>query len=194
MRKLLTIVLLSALFMSGCVLTSFNPLYKKSDLVSNDEIVGKWIGKNSILTFVKLAESGYLVNYKDCEDPYNAPEDFSSCTVADFTVQLLKLGNDYYFDFFPRSYLNTDNLFLKFHVKPVHSFAKVVIKKDALEVYLFTYSWMVNYVDKNKGKLDHIKSDDFITLTASTEALQEFVLKHQAEPGFFDDPIILKRQ
>ena len=188
------LVILSSIFLNGCLTTSFNPLFKKSDLVTKEELVGKWIGKNTLLTFEKQNESSYLLNYKSCEDPYNAPNDYSSCTVADFTAYLMKLGDDYFLDFLPKAYLSTENVFLKLHIRATHSFAKVVIEKETLKVFFIDYEWVADYIEKNEGALDYIKSDDLVTLTATTEELQEFVLKHQEEPGFFINPIILKRK
>ncbi len=193
MKRLILVAVIPALILSGCLVASFHPFYKETDLVTNDELLGNWIGKKSLLTFERQNGSGYLVNYKDCEDPYNAPEDYSTCTAADFTVHLMKLGDEHFMDFYPRAYMNTDNLFLNLHIRPTHSFAKVIIKKEAIQIMMFDYGWLMNYLN-NKGKLAHIRSDDLVTLTASTEELQAFVLTHQKEPGFFSEPVTLVRR
>lgn len=194
MKRIVFVFLTSILILNGCVVTSFQPFYKKSDLVVNNLLPGQWISKNHLLTFDKLEGEGYTLNYKDCEDAYNAPKDFSTCTVADFTVQLMKLDDHYYMDFYPRSYINSDNLFLAMHVKPTHSLASVSIEKDRLEIRILNYSWLETYLEDHHDKLDHINVDDMITLTASTEELQEFILKHQKDTGFFDDPVVLVRK
>ena len=194
MKRLAIVIMTMTFVASGCIVTSINPLYTKGDLVMNNLLVGEWIGKKALLTIQNQNDNSYLINYKDCEDPYNAPENYASCTMADFSVHLLKLGDDYFMDFYPRSYMNSDNLFLGLHIRPAHSFAKIIIEKDSLKILLFDYSWMANYLENNKGKPDYIVADDLITLTASTKELQEFVLKHQKEPGFFSDPIVLVRK
>lgn len=192
MKKIALVLLALPLLLNGCLLTSFNPFFKPADVVTNNLLLGDWIGKNALLTFSQLENSAYLVNYKDCEDPYNAPDDYSTCTVADLTVNLIKLGDNYFFDVYPRNYLNSDNLFLNLHVRPAHSLAKVKIEKNRLEIRMVSYSWVQEHLENSKEKLSHIKVDDLITLTATIEELQAFVLKHQNDPGFFDDPIVLK--
>ena len=191
MNRTFAIFIFSAFFLSGCIITSFNPFYTKSDLIVNETLYGNWIGQKSILTIEKLGESSYQINYKDCEDPINAPNDYSSCTMADFTGNLMKLEDNFYLNLSPRSYVNSDNLFLGFHIKAAHSLAKINIEKTYLEIRLISYAWMTSHLEKNKNALDHIKIDNVITLTASTSELQEFILKHQNTPGFFDNPIIL---
>jgi hypothetical protein len=193
MKKIIIIPALTAFFLSGCLITSFHPFYKPDDVTSNNLLLGEWINKNSLLTFSQL-EGAYFLNYKDCEDPYNAPNDFSSCTMADFTVHLMKLGNNFYMDFYPRNYMNTDNLFLNLHVKPTHSLAKVSIEKDQIEFRMLNYSWLTNHLETSKDKLSHIKIDELVALTATTQELQDFILKNQNEPNFFDEPIIVKRK
>lgn len=193
MKKIVFVSTLAAFFFSGCLITSFNPFYKPTDLVSDNLLLGEWMNKNSLLTFSQL-EEGYLLNYKDCEDPKNAPQNYSSCTMADFTARLMKLGDSYYLDFYPRTYMNSDNLFLNFHVKPVHSLAKISISKDQLEFRMLNYSWLMNYLEANHDKLSHITTEELVTLTASTDEIQAYILKHQNEPGFFDEPIVVKRK
>ncbi|MDZ4846043.1 MAG: hypothetical protein SH857_10895 [Chitinophagales bacterium] len=193
MKKGIVLFFLTAMFFSGCLVTSFHPFYKPADLVKDNLLPGDWINKNSLLTFSQL-EEGYLLNYRDCEDPHNAPNDYSTCTMADFTVRLMKLGESYYMDFFPKSYMNSDNLFLNLHVKSTHSLAKVTITKGQLEFRMLSYAWLTNHLEAGKDKLSHIKTDDLVTLTATTDEIQAFILKHQNEPGFLDDPIVVNRK
>jgi hypothetical protein len=193
MKKSIAFAAAASLVFSGCLLTSFNPFYKEENLEANNLLPGEWINKNSLLTFSQL-EKGYLLNYKDCKDPYNAPNDYSTCTMADFTVHLMKLGGNYYMDFYPRNFVNSDNLFLNLHIRPTHSLAKVKIEKDQLEFRLVSFNWTTGYIENKKGKLSHMKIDDIITLTGTTDELQSFILKNQNEPGFFDDPIVVKRK
>ncbi len=192
MKKLVFIVL-PIILLSGCIITSFNPLFKKSDLVVNENLTGRWINKNTLLTFEEPNALSYKLNYKYCEDPYNAPQDYSMCTVADFTTHLMKLGDDTFLDLLPREHLSTENVFLKFHIRATHSFAKVIIEKETLKVYLINYDWVEDYLEENKDALAHIQINDFVTLTASTDELQKFILAHQNKPGFYADAITLKR-
>jgi len=194
MKRIGVILFLSAIIMNGCVITSFNPFYLKSDLVTDDQILGQWIEKKALLTFHKLDESNYLLNYKDCEDPYNAPDDFSTCTMAEFTVHLMKLGDNFFMDIYPRTFLNTDNLFSNLHIRATHSIARVEIGEEQLSVSLMDYNWMELYLEKNKSKLDHIITDDFVTLSATTMELQSFILEHQSETGFYSKPMLLKKR
>lgn len=193
MKKFIALSL-TALIISGCLVTSFNPLYEEKDLTTNENLAGEWIGKRALLRFERQEKFAYSVNYKDCEDPFNAPENYSSCTMADFTVHLLKLGNEYYFDMYPRKYMNSDNLFLNLHIRPTHSFAKVVISQDSLQIFQFDYSWMDNYLTTHKDNLENIRVDNMRTLSASTKELQSFVLKHHNDPGFYSAPVVLTRK
>ncbi|WP_167612051.1 hypothetical protein [Maribellus sediminis] len=198
-RKLIFTGLL-IVFLSGCVVYSFYPLYTESDLFPNDLLSGQWLESDDedaapedvdgIWTFEhpyidkKKSDErdslSYILTLKQKEDG----EYFESV----FDVHLIELGGDYFLDFYLRDFLEGEELTLdNFHVIPVHTFAKLEIKDNGLFINWFDPNWLEELVRQNKIRIHHEDNGDFILLTAKPKELQKFVTKYVNSEDAFKD-------
>lgn len=187
MKKASAGLVLSALMLAGCV-PSLNPLYTAEDLVFEPKLVGIWAEKEDSeerWTFEKSGDTAYRVVYED-EDKKRGV----------FEVHLLRLGENLYLDFFPddeaMKNLDASDLY-KFHWLPAHTFARVFRIEPELQMAFMNPDWLDKQLEADEKLIDHVRRGDNLVLTASTKALQEFVMKH-ADAAFGDDePSKLRR-
>jgi hypothetical protein len=114
--------------------------------------------------------------------------------LAEFIVHLVSLDDHLFMDFFPG---DNDQIemcgFLSVHYFPVHTFAKVIIDKEKIEIHCLDPGFIDDLLEQNKIRISHEKSDDNIILTASTEELQKFVKKYADDQKAYVSPTILKK-
>jgi hypothetical protein len=183
-------ILFVVLFFSGCVVYSFYPLYTEKDLFANEILTGNWIGGDS-------AEWKF-------EHPYNGkelPENMDSSSyvlyikdkdgkASEFRVQIIKLGGHYFLDFYLEEFLDDNELYLaSFHIVPVHTFAKVMVTKNQLQINWYDQDWLEKLIKENKIRIRHEYNGDYILLTASPKELQKFVTKYVNSEEAFKDGI-----
>jgi hypothetical protein len=105
---------------------------------------------------------------------------------AEFAVHLIKLGKNYYLDFFPVKY-NIPHVMLDMQLMPAHIFGKIEFVNNNIVMNWFDGDFLTNMIDSNKIKISHKMLDDNILLTANTEELQKFVRKYGDNPRAFLD-------
>jgi len=181
-------ILLVALFFSGCVVYSFYPLYTEKDLFPNDLLSGNWVDNDS-------AEWKFEHAYIGKEIPENIDSTSYVLIVKDkndreskFSVHIIKLGGHYFLDFYLEDFLDNDELNLSsFHIVPVHTFAKVLVSKNQLQINWYDQDWLEKLIKENKIRIRHEYNGDYILLTASSKELQKFVTKYVNSEEAFKD-------
>jgi len=188
-RNFLIIFTLILLF-SGCVVYSFYPLYTEKDLFPNDLLTGNWIDNDSTSwnfqhPLIGKEELGikdstsYVLMMKDKDNKESK-----------FSVHIIKLGGHYFLDFYLEDFYGNKNLDLaSFHIVPVHTFAKVAITKNQLQINWYDQDWLGKLIKENKIRIRHEYNDDYILLTASPNELQKFVTKYVDSSEAFKDGI-----
>lgn len=183
-----SIIVLITLFFSGCIVYSFYPLYTEKDLFANDLLTGNWIDdENTQWNFDHAFISGktpkeidsisyvlHLINKDERE--------------SEFSVHVIKLGGHYFLDFFLEDFLGGQDLNLAdFHIIPVHTFAKLTIEENRLQINWFDQDWLADLIEENKIRIHHENNDDLILLTAKPKELQKFVTKYVNSEEAFKD-------
>lgn len=176
------------LFFSGCVVYSFYPLYTEKDLFANEILTGKW-----------TADDGVQWNFEHAYFGKKVPENIDSTSYilqiidkdslkSEFSVHIIKLGGYYFLDFYLEDFLDSQELDLAdFHIIPVHTFAKLTVKNNHLQINWFDQNWLEDLIKENKIRIHHEKNDDFILLTAKPGELQKFVTKYVNSEDAFKD-------
>jgi len=164
-----TLLLLLTIILNGCI-PSVHPLYTEDDLVFKPEILGTWIesgdevewvfedsGKNSYI--VRITEDGKLSN---------------------LDVHLVKLEDKFFFDFYPgeNEHIKDMNGYLSLQFISIHTFAKVIITDEYIEIHRFDPSWLEEILKEEPTLIKHEVTNDYILLTASTHELQRFILDY----------------
>jgi hypothetical protein len=202
-----SIVLLITIFLSGCVVYSFYPLYTEKDLFPNDILIGEWRGDewmdNDKAKTNWIFEHRYL-GKKDMKNIDSTSYVLTLTTYEDdevvesiFSVHVIKLGGEYFLDFYLKDFLEDDYLDLgSFHIIPVHTFAKLAIEEDKLIINWFDQAWLEELITENKIRIHHEKNEDYILLTAKTKELQKFVTKYVNSEEAFEDglEVVLHRK
>lgn len=192
-----SIILIIALFFSGCVVYSFYPLYTEKDLFPNDILIGNWIDEDETgwgftHPFIGKKEqnivdsTSYVLLMKDKEDKK-----------SEYSVHVIQLGGFYFLDFYLEEYFEGDNLDLaSFHIIPVHTFAKLKIEDNQLQINWFDQDWLEDLIKENKIRIHHEKNNDYILLTAKPKELQKFVAKYVNSEEAFEGglEIVLTRK
>jgi hypothetical protein len=181
-------VLLIALFFSGCVVYSFYPLYTEDDLFPNEILTGNWVDNDgSHWNFEhechgkkvpeNIDSTSYVLNLKTKDDEESK-----------FSVHVIQLGGYYFLDFYLEDFLDDKELTLAdFHIVPVHTFAKLTVENDTLQINWFDQDWLENLIEENKIRIHHENNGDFILLTAKPGELQKFVTKYVNSKEAFED-------
>lgn len=195
MSKFLAAIALAVLI-AGCV-RSFYPLFTEKDLVFNPALVGTWTDKsNNTWTFQKSGDNTYRLTYHQHE--YKAfrggPRDLGD--TATFKAQLGQLRKFLFLDLYPER--STLELHLKndlhnVHLIPAHTFFRVWLERDSLRLAMFDEGWLKKMIDVNGLKIPHVRTEDQIVLTASTEELQQLVLRAAEDERAFPEPGTLTR-
>ena len=200
-KKRIAFVIGIILMIGGCI-PSLHPLYTKDDCVFDSNLLGEWDEENNSNTwsFTKLDDDSYKLALVE------------DSVLSNFYIHLVKLGDDLFIDFFPDSKNVKCEVidFFLLHEIYVHSFGKIKINENEVEVSLFDYDWIAKLFEQNKIRIPHevvkypdgnkeenffnASTEEKIILTASTEELQAFVKKYADDENAFIEPTKLKRK
>lgn len=160
-------------FMASCFVSSLHPLYTDKDLTFTQELVGTW-ENDDVWIFEKSGENVYELTIKEQE----------SKKTGVYETHLVKLGKYLFLDMYPDEG-EMEGYGYDIHFVPTHSFWKVKIEKDVLHLAFMDSDWLEEMIDKKKVNIAHVRLEDRIVLTASTEELQKFVLKYAEDTDAF---------
>jgi hypothetical protein len=90
-----------------------------------------------------------------------------------------KLGNSQFVDSYPAAQ-GIDH-----HLIRAHIISKIRLEKDSLWVASLESDWLKKMSSAGSLQIQHVMRDNEIILTASTEELQQFVLRYADDPGAF---------
>jgi len=168
---------------------SLHPIYTTDLLIEEPTVEGIWYynnnTKDTVYWEVKACDNKkYLIKVHDNSDKNKE---------AFFYLHLIKLKNNIYADLFPleESYLIADSdpgIFLMSHLTPVHSFSKLSIDKNNVDVQYFASKWLKTILKKHKNCIDYQKinisdceGENCYLLTSPPNKLQKLILKYGKE-------------
>ncbi|OQA01074.1 MAG: hypothetical protein BWY69_01492 [Planctomycetes bacterium ADurb.Bin401] len=155
------------IILTGCV-PSLHPLFTEDEKVFDANLAGIWsTDSNEIWEFRKDAK-GYECIYID--------KDGKS---GKFTGTLGKIQDNAFMDIYPKELYLNENDFYKFHFVPAHTFLKVHLAKDSLELRMLHPESLDKLLksEPNAIKYERIENVGNV-LTASTEELKKFIRKY----------------
>lgn len=159
MRKYVAAVaVVFVLLLTGCM-EMLHPLYTKDDLTFDPALVGVWEPRDpddgSLLEFRKKGDKAYTLIITD-EDENDKP--------GLWEARLLELEG--------HRFMNLN------HPKIGFVLLKVESIKPRLKLVFMSDGWLSRHLEDHPGALKHKVENDVVVVTASTEELQKFVLKH----------------
>jgi hypothetical protein len=170
------------LSLCGCV-PSLHPLYTESDRTTESDLLGTWSQADTkdIWEFESSSDESYILTYTE------------KGVAAKFQANLVQLGDYLFLDLYPAEEADVRNDLMKLHLVPAHTFARLNIKEDTLEIAMVDNDWLRGKLTRKELSIPHQALVDGVVLTASTKELQAFVTKVAAIPEAFAKPTILKR-
>jgi hypothetical protein len=172
--------------LAGCV-KSLHPLYTEQDVIFDEKLVGCWseYSSDEAWCFSRKGETGYQLVYSD-----------RSGKSGRFVARLFRINEQVFMDLYPSlsSEEFNQNDFFKLHLLPVHTFAHVKQIGPTLQMRFPDPEWLRKLVEKNPETLRHEKVEREIIVTATTNEMQAFWLKHLDTEGAFGDFSDLKRK
>ncbi|MBI4243284.1 MAG: hypothetical protein HY606_04260 [Planctomycetes bacterium] len=172
------------LLIAGCV-PSLHPLFTEKDLVFEPALLGTWgeEGSKETWTFQKSVDNTYDLIITEKRTILG-----SEVIANKFNAYLVKLDKLLFLDIYPKE-PEIEGDFYKFHLIPAHTFSKVWIEDDVLHLGMLDHDWLKKMIDNKKVNISYERLGDepspMIVLTASTKALQEFVLKYAEDAEAF---------
>ena len=198
-RNVLLIAIIT-LLLSGCVVYSFYPLYTESDLFENDLLLGEWFEDDDNDVVFSGSDDSWNFTHPFVGDIKDSIRDKKRYVLSltstengvvkesKFAVHVIKLADEYFLDFYIEDYGDDDNITLAdLHLVPVHTFAKLSVSDDKLEIRWFDPEWLEDLIKENKIRIHHEDNGDYILLTAKPKELQKFVSKYVDSEEAFED-------
>lgn len=160
--------------LTGCI-PSVNPFYEEKDVVFNTQLLGDWMKDNDTWKFEAGDNKGYKMTIDESTGKHGEME-----------AHLFKLKEQLYLDLIPSKLdfaTNTPDV-ISAAVFPGHLLVAVKELGPTLKVTFMDYDELKKFLDANPSALAHRnQGTDGILLTASTQDLQKFIIKH--ETNFF---------
>jgi hypothetical protein len=191
-----------AVLLGGCVpIVSLHPLASPDTLVFDQRLIGVWLedpGPTSTLSDANAlpdalegeGDKVYRLDFRDEEGHKGA---FLAC--------LVKLGDKLFLDVFPRTFPSgeaeaekTDLPYNALFFVRAHTFIRVNEIGSQLKMRLTDDEAFKKLIEGEPNAIEFTSVDDNPVLTASTKALQAFVLKHADDDRLFTDEIVLSRK
>lgn len=180
LRSILAVTILLALnFLGGCV-RSFEPVLKTDQLVTDEMVVGKWTAKSGKET----VEIGSADEAKQFKVVFTDSEGKR----GEFWGRLGEVKNLKIFEYRPIDPADSVGEFNKVMLIPTYSF--LIIRQTAPDI-IFTgmsLDWLKKYVAAHPDELRVVRRGDDMIITASTDELQAFLLRHAEDAGAFGEP------
>lgn len=192
---LLSTFIFLLIFISGC-LTTLHPIFTEKDLVYKPELTGNWKTKNDnnegwaeISPLAKeksielpgkissIRDKGYLVIYKNKDGN----------VFGRYIAFLARIGKHLYFDYYPmpmESEKKEDEFYMQHFVKMHTPYRVDIVKDGGFELSQLEGSYLDKLIEEKKIRIRHeLNSDGNVVITASTEELQQYILKYGDDPG-----------
>lgn len=172
-----TVSLTIAVLFFGCPARSIHPLFSENDATFNSTLVGIWSNEDETYTFEKGENKSYSLVIR--------PKTENDSVI--YTVISGTIGSMWFLDSYPL--LNSD----EYHFLSTHLISKMEISGDTLRMSSLEADWLLKKVERKEIKIDHIRRENEIILTASTKELQKFISKIATNTEAFPDPNVLVR-
>ena len=195
-RTILLILAIAGIVFS-CI-PSLYPLYRDKDLLLDERLEGRYDAEDEdyweFRHLDKETARGLGGDWRFFQSGYTYKLSvMENGVMEDFAAHLLKLGDDFYLDFFPVNYTIEPDM-LEMSLAPSHIFAKAELNKEFLVLHFFQLDWLNDLIEKERIKISYLALDDTrFLLTAKTEELQKFILKFANDSTTFLEADTLPR-
>lgn len=167
--KLCGWALVALTLLVGCV-PSLNPVYLDEQLVFDPNVLGVWDHTKSQnrWEFTKRDGKSYQLLCTDKDGQQGR-----------FIARLAEVDGTQFLDLFPEETNLDASGFYKSHLVPIHTIYLVKRTEPSLELAAIDYKWLDKYLTDHPDAIQFATSKGHKMITAPTEDVQAFVLKHK---------------
>jgi hypothetical protein len=199
MKKIvISLILFSAILcLAGC-LTTLHPIFTSKDLVIDTRLIGTW---------EKVEDSTEVIYRKPNANEINNLSQALQSEAAKIYVLdekdkqgklkstnyafMVKLGKYFYMDYYPAGEKERQscNHFFAAHLVPMHSIYRIQFKNNnSFSVQRLDGSYLEKLIKKKQIRIKHeVMEDGGIFITASTQELQQYLIKYSDVPEAYND-------
>jgi hypothetical protein len=179
----LTLVLLFSVLMSillsGCPARSLNPLFTEQQAVILASLVGTWENADESYTFEILHGNNYRLVIR--------PKTENDSSV--YIVLSGKIGKEWFLDSSP--IVNSK----EHHYLSMHVFTRMKLNGDTLTLAMLEADWLLKMDTAKKLKTPHVRRENEVILTGTTEELRSFVSSiGSMSEAFPDTSVFIRKQ
>ena len=181
--------------LTGCV-SSIHPIYTEKELVYDEALLGVWHStkpeSNETYHVTRTGERAYHLVLTDNNEKQ-----------GDFHVHLASVQGTLFLNVQPAK-LPLESRFpnlWNIHIIRGHFFCMVEQIEPELKIKILDIDWLEQHLENEPSAIDHTilthasnNEQGKIVLTASTEKLQQFAIKHLKTPGAFTDSESLRKE
>jgi hypothetical protein len=162
----------------GCV-QSVEPILKDNQVVKDDHLLGRWNSTENEKEYIEVAAGD--------QNTYTAVYHDKDGKTGNFVVRLGKVGGITLAETLPQPPdLQATDVY-KGQLLPLYSFFWVTQTDPELKMRVMSSDWLKKYVEDHKDELRISQRKDTVIITASTEEIQAFILKHRDEKEVFGE-------
>ena len=204
-KNVIFLAALAGLLLLPACIPSIHPLYTPDTLIFEAALLGVWkepgtqVNKETWI-FQKQEKGMYYLTHID-----------GSGRVGGLEVGMVRLGKHLFLDFYPDNDEKKikENLkklgmespepcelndMLGFHLRPMHTFARIELNQGTLNIHMLGSDWLHNMFKERKIRIDHEQTEgEAFVLTAFSEELQKFLTKYGEESRAYAEVIGLIR-
>ncbi len=202
-----------AILLAGCgPIFSLHPLFTEENIVFDERLLGTWVEDpnkpENAWEFSRLDEASVGRLAEEFKDDFKkfyrlnvTTKENDRIARASVIACLVKLNDQVFLDAFPDKFPSGEQdieklplLYNAFFFVPVHTFIKVDLTGSQLKLRLTDDEKFAKLLEAEPAAVKHDTMYDRPLLTASTEELQAFVLKHAGDGRLFMDEMTLTRK
>lgn len=192
--RIISAILLTVIFLQGCLVKSLHPFYTEQDIVFKKELTGTWTDKDSSIWIIQQHMRFNGLFKSDKPDPSYNISFTDQKGSSKFVAHLFQLEGQLYLDFYP-SEISSGNDLAEFHLVATHSLARVDLAAGKITIRWYNEAWLADLFNKNRIRISHervpYEPDQYdpqsmqVILTAPTDELQKFIKKYGNDPEAF---------
>lgn len=183
-------ILVLLLGLTSC-LSTVQPIFTEKDLVFDNRLLGTWQKDNETsritvqISKAQPADFGENLALRKLQGKtyafrYPATDDSPGITYLGF---LVKLGNSYYMDYFPADMPLQVDRFYAAHYSKMHTCFRLELQSNnSFALKQFSDTYLQKLIENKKVRISHEKRRDQFIITASTEELQQYLVKYSNVP------------
>ena len=112
--------------------------------------------------------------------------------VSSFKAHFVEIGDDLFIDLYPQGGLDDDNA-ASDNYFPVHTFLKVSLTDDRMELNIFDQKKLKNLFESNLIRIRHEIVNDKVLITAQPKEIQKFLDKYADDESVLEESAVYSK-